>query len=98
MLICEGLWVIRTARILQYKKLMRTSRGALHTDNVFLAMNSRRDRVISANEPKRKVMVAKARPIMVRYWKCHPYASFLAYVLGNGAHTAAYCSAYARFG
>lgn len=32
---------------------------------------------MSASDPNAKVMVARERPIMVRYWKCHPYASLL---------------------
>ena len=67
-----GIHGILTARIPQYSRLMSTSSGALHTDKTFLIRNSRRESVISAREPKAKVIVASARPMMVRYWKCHP--------------------------
>lgn len=66
-----------TDLILQYKILIRTSKGAMHTDKVFLSRNNRLDWVRSANEPNKKVTVAINSPIMVRYWKCHPYESLL---------------------
>ena len=47
--------------------LIRTSRGALQTERAFLIKKRRLDIVISAREPKAKVMVASARPMMVRY-------------------------------
>ncbi len=31
----------------------------------------------SAAKPARNVAVARARPMMVRYWKCHPYEAFM---------------------
>lgn len=69
-----------TALRLQYKRLISTSSGALQTERAFLIANSRGDRVMSAREPKRKVTVARDRPMMVRYWKCHPYESFLVFL------------------
>ena len=68
-----GVWfVIRgggglTSLIPQYKRLMRTSSGALHIDSAFLILNSRVERVMSAREPKKKVVVARDKPMMVRY-------------------------------
>jgi hypothetical protein len=32
---------------------------------------------MSAKRPIEKVKVERARPMMVRNWKCHPYESFL---------------------
>jgi len=57
--------------------LIKISNGALHTDNAFLIRNKRGDFVMSANDPKAKVTVAKERPMMVRYWKCQPYEVLL---------------------
>jgi hypothetical protein len=56
---------------------MRTSIGALQTDSKFFNKNSRADRVMSARSPTAKVTVARDKPMTVRYWKCHPYASLL---------------------
>ena len=53
--------------MLQYSMLMRTSNGALHTRRAFLMRNNRGERVRSAREPTTKVMVARERPMMVRY-------------------------------
>jgi hypothetical protein len=57
--------------------LMSTSIGALQMDSRFLTRNRRGDSVISASRPMVKVRVARERPMTVRYWKCHPYASLL---------------------
>ena len=66
-----------TSLIPQYSKLMRTSSGALNTERAFLILKRRVERVMSAREAKVNVIVARERPMMVRYWKCHPYESFL---------------------
>lgn len=62
----------------QYRTLINTSSGALHTDKAFLTKNSCGESVISANKPNANVRVAKDNPMMVRYCMCHPYESFLA--------------------
>ena len=67
----------RTDRIPQYNKLISTSSGAEHTLSIFLTAKRREDMLMSASDPNAKVIVARERPIMVRYWKCHPYASLL---------------------
>lgn len=46
-------------------------------DSTFFTRNNRGESVISAKAPAMKVKVARARPIMVRYWKCQPYESLL---------------------
>ena len=56
---------------------MRISMGALVTDRAFLIMNSVFDMLRSARRPIVKVRVARDRPMMVRYCKCHPYDAFL---------------------
>lgn len=61
----------------QYKTLINTSIGALHTRRTFLTANRRIDKNTSAARPTRFVSVAMQRPMMVKYWKCHPYASLL---------------------
>ena len=68
---------MRTALIPQYKRVMRTASGALQTESIFFNLKTFGESVISANEPVANVIVARASPMMVRYWKCHPYASFL---------------------
>ena len=35
-----------------------------------------REEVISASRPAEKPRVQMVRPIMVRYWRCHPKDSF----------------------
>ena len=57
--------------------LIKHSMGALATDKAFLTAKSRRLRVRSARRPTAKVAVASERPMMVRYWRCHPYESLL---------------------
>lgn len=69
------------AQIPQYKMLIRTSSGALHRDRLFLMRKRWGERVRSESRPKMKVRVDIARPMMVRNWKCQPYASFMK--LGN---------------
>lgn len=64
-------------RRLQYRTLISTSMGALHTDSMFLVRNRHRESVTSESRATIKVTVDKVRPITVRYWKCHPYASLL---------------------
>lgn len=66
-----------TDLIPQYKMLIRTSMGVTHTDKVFLSRNNRFDCVRSASEPSTNVAVAMDSPMMVRYWKCHPYEALL---------------------
>lgn len=66
-----------TDLIPQYKMLIRTSMGVTHTDKVFLSRNNRFDCVRSASEPSVNVAVAMDSPMMVRYWKCHPYETLL---------------------
>lgn len=55
-----------TKRRPQYKMLMTTSRGALHTDRRFLTRNNFGDMVISAADANIKVKVAMLKPMMVR--------------------------------
>lgn len=66
------------ALIPQYSKLINTSRGALHNDNVFLIRNSLGDSVMSASKPNTKVARATLRPRIVRYCQCQPYEAFIA--------------------
>jgi len=47
--------------------LIKTSKGALQTERAFLMRKRRLESVISAREPKAKVMVARDRPMIVRY-------------------------------
>ena len=47
--------------------LIRTSKGALQTESAFFIRKRRLESVISASEPKAKVIVARARPMIVRY-------------------------------
>ena len=61
-----------TARKPQYRILIRHSIGAEATESAFFAAKRRRLRVMSARRPKENVRVERARPMMVRYWKCHP--------------------------
>jgi len=61
-----------TARKPQYRILIKHSIGAEATERAFFAAKRRRLRVRSARRPKEKVRVERARPIMVRYWKCQP--------------------------
>jgi hypothetical protein len=61
-----------TARRPQYRMLIRHSMGADATERAFLTAKRRRLRVMSASSPKVKVKVERARPMMVRYWKCQP--------------------------
>lgn len=51
--------------------------GVTQTDKVFLSRNNRGECVRSAREPSAKVAIATDKPIIVRYWKCHPYDSLL---------------------
>jgi hypothetical protein len=46
--------------------------GADATERAFLTAKRRRLRVMSASSPKVKVKVERARPMIVRYWKCQP--------------------------
>jgi hypothetical protein len=66
-----------TARRPQYSRLIRHSIGALATLSAFLTANRLRLRVRSANRPTAVVSVAMDKPMIVRYWRCHPYDSFL---------------------
>ena len=60
------------ARRPQYRVLIRHSSGAEHIESTFLTRNSRGEVVMSARAPTIKVKVARARPMIVRYWKCQP--------------------------
>ena len=51
---------------------MRTSRGVARMEKRFLRRKRRREEVMSAKEPSVNVRVERARPRMVRYWKCQP--------------------------
>jgi hypothetical protein len=61
-----------TARRPQYKIVIRHSIGAEVTDRAFLTAKRRRLSVMSASNPKMNVRAERARPMMVRYWKCQP--------------------------
>jgi hypothetical protein len=52
--------------------VIRHSIGADATERAFFAANRRRLRVRSARRPQAKVRVERARPMIVRYWKCQP--------------------------
>ena len=52
--------------------LIRHSIGAEATERAFLTAKRRRLRVMSARRPKVNVRVERARPMIVRYWKCQP--------------------------
>lgn len=56
-----------TDRIVQYRTLISTSIGAEHTDSVFFQRNNVGESVISAKDPSANVIVARKRPMMVRY-------------------------------
>lgn len=56
----------------QYKTLIKTSKGVLHSDNVFLTRKRVGDESRSERKPERKVRVEIERPRIVRYWKCQP--------------------------
>jgi len=60
------------ARRPQYKVEMRHSSGAEQMERMFLAKKSREEMVRSARRPVRKVRLARARPMIVRYWNCQP--------------------------
>ena len=51
---------------------MSVSMGAEQHERMFLKKKRRLDRVRSASRPRVNVVVASARPIIVRYWKCQP--------------------------
>lgn len=51
---------------------MRTSRGVVQIERVFLRRKRVGDKVVFARRPVVKVRRARARPMMVRYWKCQP--------------------------
>ncbi len=51
---------------------MRTSRGVVHIERVFLRRKRAGDAVRFARAPVEKVRTARERPMMVRYWKCQP--------------------------
>lgn len=54
---------------------MTTSRGVARTDTAFLALNSVELPVRSANMPRVKDRSDADKPIMVKNWKCQPYAT-----------------------
>ena len=55
--------------------MTKTSRGALQNSRAFFVRKSRREPVRSAAKPQANVKYARARPMIVRKIKCHPYAS-----------------------
>ena len=61
----------------QYKILIKTSRGAEHSESVFLIKNNFGDNVRSARRPKMNVAIAILSPMMVKYCQCQPYESFI---------------------
>jgi hypothetical protein len=61
-----------TARNPQYRMVIRHSIGADATERAFFAAKRLRLRVKSARRPQAKVRVERARPMIVRYWKCQP--------------------------
>jgi hypothetical protein len=62
---------------------MRHSRGAEQTERTFLMRKSNGRSKISERKAERKVREAVRRPIIVRYWKCQPYAEELREVSGS---------------
>jgi hypothetical protein len=52
--------------------VIRHSIGADATERAFFAAKRLRLRVKSARRPQAKVRVERARPMIVRYWKCQP--------------------------
>lgn len=52
--------------------LIRTCKGVVHIERMFLRRKRAGDVVRSARRPRVKVRTARERPIMVRYWKCQP--------------------------
>ena len=52
--------------------LIRTSRGVVHIESVFFRRKRMGDVLRSARIPVVKVRTARARPMMVRNWKCQP--------------------------
>ena len=51
---------------------MRTWRGVVHMERVFLSRKRAGEEDMSARRPVEKVRRARVRPMMVRYWKCQP--------------------------
>lgn len=51
---------------------MSTSSGVVHIDSVFFKRKRAGDELKSARAPVEKVRTARARPMMVRNWKCQP--------------------------
>lgn len=52
--------------------LIRTQRGVVHIERVFLRRKRAGEVRRSARMPVVKVRRARVRPMMVRYWKCQP--------------------------
>ena len=52
--------------------LTRTSSGVVQIERVFLRRKREGEEDRLARRPVVKVRTARARPIMVRYWKCQP--------------------------
>jgi hypothetical protein len=61
-----------TARRPQYRIVIRHSIGAEVTERAFLTAKRRRLSVMSASNPKKNVRAERAKPMMVKYWKCQP--------------------------
>lgn len=61
-----------TALIPQYNILTSTSSGAVDIESIFFSQNRFAECVISATAPRKKVVLASEKPMMVRYWKCQP--------------------------
>ena len=51
---------------------MRTSRGVVHIESLFLRRKRSGEEVRFARRPVVKVRTARVRPMIVRYWKCQP--------------------------
>jgi len=64
------------ARRDQYRMLISTSRGVEVRVRMFFMRKRFGERVRSASRAVVKVVVARARPMIVRNWKCQPYDSF----------------------
>jgi len=56
----------------QYKREIRSSRGAAMLARMFLVRKRRGERVRSEARAVVKERVERVRPIMVRYWRCQP--------------------------
>lgn len=69
--------LLSMALIPQYRILISTSKGAEHSERVFLTKKRVGESVMSARKPAIKVKYATVRPRMVKYCQCHPYESLM---------------------